>query len=86
MFAFAGWEKKPHDRACLDAGASSRCLQSSYHLRTAHAMADRRPNRPPVKFREGCMIFGNTTLGHSSVKFRPRRRQQDPSSLRCSVT
>ncbi|CAE7811496.1 unnamed protein product, partial [Symbiodinium sp. CCMP2456] len=39
-------------------------------------MADRRPNRPPVKFREGCMIFGNTTLGHSSVKFRPRRRQQ----------
>ncbi|CAE7726981.1 nipblb [Symbiodinium pilosum] len=42
----------------------------------AEPARDRRPNRPPVKFREGCMIFGNTTLGHTSVKFRSRRRPE----------
>ena len=39
------------------------------------ATEQRRPNRPPVKFRQGCMIFGNATLGMTSVKFKPPRRK-----------
>ncbi|CAJ1422342.1 unnamed protein product [Effrenium voratum] len=38
----------------------------------------RRPNRPPVKFKQGCMIFGNTTLGHTTVKIKSRRRGELP--------
>lgn len=30
-----------------------------------------------MAFREGCAVFGNAALGHSSVKFKPRRRRRD---------
>eukprot|EP00747_Dinoflagellata_sp_TGD_P184021 gnl/TRDRNA2_/TRDRNA2_39325_c0_seq1.p1 gnl/TRDRNA2_/TRDRNA2_39325_c0~~gnl/TRDRNA2_/TRDRNA2_39325_c0_seq1.p1 ORF type:complete len:361 (+),score=55.87 gnl/TRDRNA2_/TRDRNA2_39325_c0_seq1:84-1085(+) len=29
-----------------------------------------------MAFRDGCMIIGDAALGHSKVKFRPRRREQ----------